>query len=144
MTNRAPRVRECPLMQMSLRKGATMSRIKIAVGGSPIFTWTADEAAIQNVLERFPRGAHGVGLSPEALADLSIEHLEEGSLLGDRVAQEMQMMGVIWRILTAETGEAHHPGKIGDYAANTDFDIDIEFTSGGCKFHVESVSKYES
>ena len=91
-----------------------MSTMNITVGGKPFFTWDGDEAAVLNILVDFPRGAQGVGLSPQAFADNLIVHLKKGSLLAeDQVGQETQMMGVIWRILTAETGLAERPGKIG-------------------------------
>jgi hypothetical protein len=122
-----------------------MSTMNITVGGKPFFTWDGDEAAVLNILDDFPSGAQGVGLSPQAFADNLIVHLKKGSLLAeDQVGQEMQMMGVIWRILTAETGLAERPGKIGDYAANTDFDVDIEIGPQSYKLHVDARSKFNS
>ena len=92
-----------------------MSTIKIAVDSKPFFTWDGDEDAVAHILEGFPQAAQHVGLSPQVFADNCVAHLREGSLLTeDAAGQGMQMMGVIWRILTAETGDAEHPGKIGD------------------------------
>jgi hypothetical protein len=122
-----------------------MSTMKIAVDGELIFNWDGDEAAVQNILERFPHGARSVGVTPEALADASIMHLNNDSFLSaDSVGQEMQMMGVIWRILTSETGDAEHPGKVSTYAANTDFDVNIEIGAGRFTMHVNARSRFDS
>jgi len=66
-------------------------------------------------------------MSPQDLADNAIWALRDASLVPNEggVAREMQMMLVIWRIIQAETGNAEHPGKIGDYVGNTDFDVNI-------------------
>jgi hypothetical protein len=45
-----------------------MGKIAIALSGKPFFVWNGDEAAVKNILEAFPRGARGVGLTPEEFA----------------------------------------------------------------------------
>jgi hypothetical protein len=57
---------------------------------------------------------------------------------------EIQMMGVIWRILTANTGNAEHPGKVMDYAAFTDFNVDIEIGPQNYVLHIEARSKLDA
>jgi hypothetical protein len=103
-----------------------MATIKVAVNGKPAFTWDGDEDSIKNILEKFPVAARGVGVTPRKLADSCIWHFRTGSLLSEEPAgQEMQMMGVLWKILEAETGNAEHPGKIADYAGSVDFVVDL-------------------
>jgi hypothetical protein len=46
------------------------------------------------------------------------------------------MMGVIWHILESETGNAEHPGKIGDYVSYTDFNVDFEIGDTDAVAHV--------
>jgi hypothetical protein len=122
-----------------------MSTISIAVGGKAVFNWSGDAAAIENILERFPLGSHGVGLPPEVFADNCVAYLAKGELLSaEAVGQEMQMMGVIWRILTANTGNAEHPGKVMDYAAFTDFNVDIEIGPQNYVLHIEARSKLDA
>jgi hypothetical protein len=93
-----------------------MGMTTVAIDGESIFTWDGDEAAVKHVLEDFPHGAASVGMTPRALADDCVAHLSKGLRVGDeeqgQVGQEMQMVGVIWRILEAETHNAEHPGKI--------------------------------
>jgi hypothetical protein len=109
-----------------------MGTMNIAVSGKAVFNWSGDTAAIQTILERFPLGARGVGLTPEVFADNCIAHLAKGKLLAaGAVGQEMQMMAVIWRILTADTGNAEHPGKVTDYGSQR------------YALHIEAQSKFD-
>ena len=119
-----------------------MGTIKIAVGGKPMFSWDGDESAVNTILNAFPKGARSVGMSPQELANNCIAHLSSGSLLArDRVGQEMQMMGVIWRILESKTNNAEHPGKIGEYASAIDFEVDFELTDRGFTAQVSKFRK---
>jgi hypothetical protein len=123
-----------------------MSTIDIAVDGNSFFTWEGDEVSAKRILKEFPRAAKHVGLSPEAFADNTVVALRKGSLLSENPAgREMQMMGVIWRILTAKTGNAEHPGKVRDYVGNTDFDVNIEIKSQTAyTLHVNAQSRLNS
>jgi hypothetical protein len=92
-----------------------MATITISVDGNEIFSWDGDDASIKNILEAFPRAARHVDLTPHELADNCIAHLRSGQLCSaNSVGQEMQMMGVIWHILEAETDHPEHPGRIAD------------------------------
>jgi hypothetical protein len=103
-----------------------MGTIAVSVDGRPIFSWDGDEDAIKNVIDNFPIGAEGVGLSAIDFATACIAHLSGRALRKqERVGQEMQMMGVIWFILQMDTDKAGRPGKIKDYAENTDFTVDL-------------------
>ena len=65
-------------------------------------------------------------MSPTEFASACIQRLSSRALRTQgRVGQEMQMMGVIWFILQADTNNVEHPGKIQDYAANTDFAVNL-------------------
>jgi hypothetical protein len=125
-----------------------MGMITVAIDGESIFTWDGDEAAVQHVLEDFPHGAASVGMTPRALADNCVAHLSKGLRVGDeeqgQVGQEMQMVGVIWRILEAETHNAEHPGKIADYAGAVDFLVDLRITDQGFTAQVTAHSKFDA
>jgi hypothetical protein len=84
-----------------------MGTIAIAVDGEQVFNWQGDEAEAKHILEQFPRGAHHVGMTPEELSDEGIgQLLKDGRFLSEsRVVREMQMMGVIWRILEMEIND---------------------------------------
>jgi hypothetical protein len=43
------------------------------------------------------------------------------------------MMGVIWFILQTDTDKAGRPGKIKDYAANSDFTVDLHVDAAAGK-----------
>ena len=53
-------------------------------------------------------------------------------------------MGVIWRILEAETHNAEHPGKIADYAGAVDFLVDLRTTDQGFTADVTAQSKFDA
>lgn len=111
-----------------------MGTIAVSVDGRPIFSWDGDEDAIKNVIDRFSIGAEAIGHSADDLASHAIAHLSGRELhMKERVEQEMQMMGVIWFILQTDTDKAGRPGKIKDYAANTDFTVDLHVDAAAGK-----------
>ena len=125
-----------------------MGMITVAVDGESIFTWDGDEAAVKHVLEDFQHCAASVGTTPRALADNCVAYLSKCLRVGDeeqgQVAQEMQMMGVIWHILEAKTRNAEHPGKIADYAGAVNFLVDLRITDQGFTAHVTAQSKFDA
>jgi hypothetical protein len=122
-----------------------VATIKIAVDGKPAFVWEGDEDSIKHILESFPVGARSVGMTPRALADNCIGHFRTGSLLSkDPVGQEMQMMGVLWHILEAKTGDAEHPGKIAHYAGSVDFVVDLSVRDQGFTANVTATSRFDA
>jgi hypothetical protein len=56
----------------------------------------------------------------------------------------MQMMAVIWWMLEQDTNNADHPGKMGAYAAVTDFDVDLHIVSDRLSADVAATSKFNS
>ena len=101
--------------------------IAISIDGKRTFTWEGDAVSIRTILDKFPEGAAGVGYSAQNMAELCLRQLMRKGrpITENAVAQEMQMTGVIWLVLTSDTGNNEHPGKIGDYATFTDFDCDF-------------------
>jgi hypothetical protein len=87
-------------------------------------------------------------MTPRALADDCVAHLSKGLRVGDeeqdQAGQEMQMVGVIWRVLEAETHNAEHPGKIADYAGAVDFFVDLRTTDQGFTVQVTAHSKFDA
>ena len=123
-----------------------MGTIKVTVNGKPAFSWEGDESAIRNILEQFPVGARGVGMTPRALADNCVGHfLRKGKPLAkDQVGQEMQMMGVLWHILQAESSNAEHPGKIANYAGIVDFAVDLLPSPKGFSANITASGRFDS
>ena len=123
-----------------------MGTITVAIDGESIFTWDGDEAAVKHVLEDFPHDAASAGMTPRALADNCVAHLSRrvGDEEQGQAGQEMQMMGVIWHILEAETHNAEHPGRIADYAGAVDFLVDLRITDQGFTAHVTAQSKFDA
>ena len=70
--------------------------------------------------------------------------MQNGSLASpDSVGQEMQIMGVVWRILVSETNNPEHPGCIADYPA-TDFAADLDIGKGGFTANINATSKFDA
>jgi hypothetical protein len=65
-------------------------------------------------------------------------------LAEDKVGQEMQMMAVFWRNLTAETNNVEHPGKIADYAGTVDFAVDLVVTDHGVSMDVAASERFDA
>ena len=119
--------------------------IAISVDDKPLFTWEGDESAVKNILEAVPRAAKHVGLDVQSFAGSCLSHLVAGGkLLSDPIGQEMQMMTVIWAIVTQSTNNPKHPGKIGDYVATTDIDIDLHLEGGKVVIDVNATGKLDS
>jgi len=117
-----------------------MGTIAIAVDGNHVFNWQGDEAEAKHIIEEFPRGAHHVGMTPDELSDEGI-----GQLLSESpVVREMQMMGVIWRILEMEINDPERPGKVADYIGNTNFDVDLQMHGEGVMATMAATSKLNS
>ena len=122
-----------------------MGTIAIAVDGKQVFNWQGDEVEAKQILKDFRRAARHAGLTPEEFSDNCVKHLRDGRLLSEgRVGQEMQMMGVVWRILETETNDPEHPGKFADYIGNRNFDVDLEMHGGGFTATIAATSKLDS
>jgi hypothetical protein len=121
-----------------------MGTMSIAVDGEPSFEWDGDDEEIKNILETFPQAAKDVGLTPRKFADACLLHLKGGLSSPSPPGQEMQMMGVIWRILETESPNAEHPGKIAVYAATTDLDIDLQSSDDGFNVEMHARSRFDS
>jgi hypothetical protein len=68
-----------------------------------------DEVEAKQILKDFRRAARHAGLTPEEFSDNCVKHLRDGRLLSEGWGgQEMQMMGVVWRILETETNDPEH------------------------------------
>jgi hypothetical protein len=84
-------------------------------------------------------------MSPEVLANGLLALFQDGKPLSENLAEQVtQMTAVIWRILTIETGDAEHPGKIADYVGDTDFDVYVKLGRDGCSYVIEATSRFHS
>jgi hypothetical protein len=106
-----------------------MGNLAISIDDKPFCICTMDEAGIRRVLDEHPRHAANVGMSPEQFASVCIEHATSDTIRNtdNRVARETCLMGVTWRVLTLESTNPDHPGRIGDYAdARVDIFVNLK------------------
>jgi hypothetical protein len=126
-------------------EGMPMGQIKITVEGMPFFSWDGDEASVASILSDFPRAAEHAGLTPRKFAESCLWHVRSGKTLARTPeGEEMQMMGVIWLVLTSDTRNSQHPGKIADYVPTTDFAVDFNFDGNAVGWKVEATSRLHS
>jgi hypothetical protein len=122
-----------------------MAQIAISVQDKPLFIWDGGEDEILRILEKFPETAKGIGVEPQVLAQSFVFWLRKGRLSKKPSTQQMQMMGIIWLILTTDTHDADHPGPIGVYAPNTDFVANFEIDNNKhFTIHIDATSKFHS
>ena len=122
-----------------------MSTIEICVDANPIFTWKGDQTEVKNILKAVPSAAKFNNISASRFSDECLNNmLKENALVSDPVGQEMQVAGIIWRILKTKTGSAQHPGKFGDYVGAVDFSANIMPTDEGCTIDITATSKYDA
>jgi hypothetical protein len=124
-----------------------MGAIKVTVDDKPIFEWDGNATEVANILSGFPQAAKKAKLTPQDFANNCLFQLRQGRLLNTGSGgQEMQMTAVIWLILTADTGNPQHPGKVGDYVSHTDFDVDIEIDAEAktFRFAIDARSKFSA
>jgi hypothetical protein len=82
-----------------------MGKVEVQVNGNTVFKWDGDADAVDNVLKQLPEGAGSVGQTAKDFAESCAFHL------GNVDITEMQMMGVIWLILTRDTGISRPPSQ---------------------------------
>jgi hypothetical protein len=103
-----------------------MGTVIVTVNGKPLFDWEGSRAAAQNIIRIFPRMAAHVGLTPNALANDVIGHLEKKLLPSADPVDKLEKLAVMWRILTAESHDVERPGLIGDHVAHGIFAARID------------------
>jgi hypothetical protein len=121
--------------------------LRVQINDTLRFTWEANGDEIANVMETFPRVCADMGVAPMVLAKSALKQISNaGRLLGDgdQNSEDFQMMAITWLLLNQETDNEDHPGTLGTYAENTDFDVMVETTDKGARFKVQAVSKLQS
>jgi hypothetical protein len=123
-----------------------VNKIAVSVNAKPVFDWEGGEDERDKILQGFPDAARHVGLTPPVFSDKCLAYLvEQEALLPVDDAGQLQMIGVIWRILITASNDAEHPGRLGDYVGNTDFSVDVwRDASGAFKLHADAFSAFSS
>ena len=107
--------------------------IIVMLNDKRLFDWEGDEADVQEILKKFPREAEGKNMSPDAFANMAIQWLARGLY---KATDPVALTAVMWRILTAESNDAKHPGLIGDHVSDGTFAACID-TIGASSHRLE-------
>ena len=89
-----------------------MGTLSVKFDGKSAFDWTGDKAEIDGLGAAFRTAAKNVKLKPDVFADNAVRHFaESGFLTADPVGQEMQMMAIVYFILSLDSGHPTHPAR---------------------------------
>ena len=105
-----------------------MGTVNIAINGRRLFEWEGGPDEIDRTMDAVARLAAKAAVSEMSLTQSAVLHIaqREGRFLpGDGVAQETQMMMLLWFVLSQPTQHPDHPGLYRDYVPVWDFDFNI-------------------
>jgi hypothetical protein len=94
--------------------------------GAEIFRWSGDDLKIRKLELAFGDHAEERGVAPAVLASSIVMQLPEMGIVEEKRAQTIQLMGIMYFILSRDTREPRHAGKYRDYAGASDFEFDLQ------------------
>ena len=74
----------------------------------------------------FSDAAKDRGVTPAVLASSIVMQLPGMGIVEDKRAQTLQLMGIMYYILSRETKDPRHAGKYRDYAGAAEFEFDLQ------------------
>lgn len=102
-----------------------MGNVTLRLEGSEIFSWSGDDLGIRKLELAFGDAAKDRGVTPAVLASSIVMQLPGMGIVEDKRAQTLQLMGIMYFILSRETGDPRHAGKYRDYAGASEFEFDL-------------------
>jgi hypothetical protein len=103
-----------------------MGKVTLRLDGSEIFKWSGDDLGIRKLELAFANAAKDRGVAPTVLASSIVMQLQGMGIVEEKRAQTLQLMGIMYFILSRETDDPRHAGKYRDYAGASDFDFDLQ------------------
>jgi hypothetical protein len=103
-----------------------VGNITLKLQGSEIFRWSGDELKIRKLELAFDDTARERGVTSPVLASSIVMQLPEMGLVEEKRAQTLQLIGIMYFILSRETNDPRHAGKYRDYAAASEFEFDLQ------------------
>ena len=102
-----------------------MGNVTLRLEGSEIFSWSGDDLGIRKLELAFADAAQNRGVAPGVLASSIVMQLPGMGIVEDKRAQTLQLMGIMYFILSRETSDPRHAGKYRDYAGVSKFEFDL-------------------
>jgi hypothetical protein len=103
-----------------------MGTMRLTLKGAEIFSWSGDDGEIRKLELAFGEAAQDAGVAPAVLASSIVMQLPAMGILEEKRAQTLQLMGIMYFILSRETKDPDHAGKYRDYAGVSDFEFDLK------------------
>jgi hypothetical protein len=103
-----------------------MGNVTLRLKGAEIFSWSGDDLEIRKLELAFGEAAQGAGVAPSVLAASIVMQLPTMGILEEKRAQTLQLMGVMYFILSRQTEDPSHGGKYRDYVGKSDFEFDLQ------------------
>ena len=103
-----------------------MGTITLKLEGSEIFQWSGNDLEIRKLELAFGDTAKNRGVTPPVLASSIVMQLPEMGIVEEKRAQTLQLMGIMYFILSRDTKDPRHAGKYRDYAGASDFEFDLQ------------------
>ncbi|HXP78217.1 MAG TPA: hypothetical protein VN823_29040 [Stellaceae bacterium] len=103
-----------------------MGNVTLRLEGSEIFSWSGDDLGIRKLELAFGDAAKDRGVTPTVLASSIVMQLPGMGIVEEKRAQTLQLMGIMYFILSRETKDARHAGKFRDYAGAAEFEFDLQ------------------
>lgn len=102
-----------------------MGKVTLRLDGAEIFSWAGDDLGIHKLELAFGATAKDRGVAPGVLASSIVMQLPAMGIVDEKRAQTVQLMGIMYFILSRDTGDPRHAGKYRDYAGVAEFDFDL-------------------
>ncbi len=102
-----------------------MGNVTLRLDGSEIFSWAGDDLGIRKLEFAFGAAAQDRGVAPGVLASSIVMQLPGMGIVDDKRAQTVQLMGIMYFILSRDTRDPRHAGKYRDYAGAAEFEFDL-------------------
>ena len=103
-----------------------MGSVTLKLDGSEIFTWSGDDLKIRKLELAFDETARKRGVAPAVLASSIVMQLPDMGIVEEKQAQTLQLMGIMYFVLSRDTKDPRRAGKYRDYAGVSDFDFDLQ------------------
>src|SRR5713226_1591968 len=102
-----------------------MGNVTLRLKGAEIFNWSGNDLEIQKLELAFAEAAQEIGVTPAVMASSIVMQLPSTGILEEKRAQTLQLMGIMYFVLSRGTEDPGHAGKYRDYAGVSDFDFDL-------------------
>jgi hypothetical protein len=102
-----------------------MGNITLRLEGSEIFSWSGDDLGIHKLELAFGNAAKDRGVAPGVLASSIVMQLPGMGIVEEKRAQTLQLMGIMYFILSRDIKDPRHAGKYRDYAGASSFEFDL-------------------